>query len=321
MSPRPRATGDVELTTDELRAVTSYAVSCAAPTLGIAEGVMPDDPRPAAALDAARLFIEGAPRSNLQRTAAVDAHRAGREAPTEAAAHAAIAAGDAAAAAYLHPLARANQVRHILGAAVHAARAAELSRGDDPVVADYMLHAAERRMAPTVREVLWRYPRVPAGRTRTAALMQRLDGLLRDPAPEPRPVDDDSGPFFHGTRADLRPGDLLTAGWDTNYGSGKSSRHVYLTACEHGAPLAAALASGDGTPRVYRVEPLGPIHDDPNVTDKKFPGNPTRSYRTTDPVRVVEEVVGFTLPDPAVIERMRAAAAELKELGIEAMDD
>lgn len=312
--------GDIELSEDELRAVAAYAVSCATPTIGIATRAMPDDPRPAAALEAARLFAEGAARSDLQRTAAVAAHRAGREAPTEAAAHAATAAGDAAAAAYLHPLARATQVRHILGAAAHAARAAELSRGDDPVVAEYMLHGAAQRVTPVVREVLQRYPRAPAGRTRVAVLLQRLDGLIRDPAPEPRPVDD-PGPFFHGTRAALGPGDLLTPGWGTNYGSGKPSRHIYLTASEHGAPLAAALALGDGPPRVYRVEPLGPIFDDPNVTDKKFPGNPTRSYRTRAPLRILEEVTGFPLPGPGTVERIRANAAELRELGIEAMDD
>ncbi|UAL31803.1 NAD(+)--rifampin ADP-ribosyltransferase [Nocardioides rotundus] len=150
--------------------------------------------------------------------------------------------------------------------------------------------------------------------------MHRLDSLIRDPAPTPRPAED-PGPFFHGTRAHLRPGDLLTPGWGTNYGSGKQSQHIYLTASEHGAPLAAALALGDGPPRVYRVEPLGAIHDDPNVTDKKFPGNPTRSYRTKGALRVVEEITGFELPDPELVERMRTNAAELKALGIEAMDD
>ncbi|WP_231123221.1 NAD(+)--rifampin ADP-ribosyltransferase [Nocardioides sambongensis] len=308
------------MTIEELRAVTAYAVACASPTLSIVAKVMPGDPRSATALEAARVFADGAPRSNLQRAAAVDAHRAGREAPTEAGGHAATAAGDAAGSAYLHPLANATQVRHILGAAAHAARAAELTRGDDPVVAQYMLYGAARRITPAVRDVLERYPRAPAGRTRVAELMSSLDGLIRDPAPEPRAADD-AGPFFHGTRADLRPGDLLTPGWETNYGSGKQSRHVYLTASESGAPLAAALASGEGPPRVYRVEPLGPIYDDPNVTDKKFPGNPTRSYRTQEPLRVVEEVAGLPVPDPAMVERMRANAAELKALGIEAMDD
>src|SRR5690349_3853599 len=95
--------GDFEVTTDELRAVAGYAVACAEPALVIFHRACPGDPRPAAALDAARVFAEGAPRSRLQRTAAADAHRAAKEAPTEAAAHAASAAGDAAAAAYLHP--------------------------------------------------------------------------------------------------------------------------------------------------------------------------------------------------------------------------
>ena len=83
----------------------------------------------------------------------------------------------------------------------------------------------------------------------------------------------------------------------------------------------AAMAAGDGAPRVYRVEPLGTLEDDPNVTDKRFPGNPTRSYRTREPVRIVEEVHGWTAPDPGVIESMKRRMAELTELGIEAMDD
>lgn len=313
------SSGDVRLTMDELRGVTGYAAACAQPTLILFERACPQDPRPAAALDAARAFADGAPRSRLQRTAGADAHRAGREAPSEAARYAATAAGDAAASAYLHPLAKASQLRHILGAAAHAARAAELSRGDDPVVAEYVLDGAAKRMPPAVRDVLARYPRAPEGDGRVAVLMHRLDGLIRDPAPEPRIVDD-PGPFFHGTRADLRPGDLLTPGWMTNYGSGKRSGHIYLTASSAGAPLAAALARGDGPPRVYRVEPVGRLYDDPNVTDKRFPGNPTRSYRTTEPLRVVEEIHGFDLPSPDVVARMRANAAELAELGIEAMD-
>ena len=307
---------------DELRAVTRYAVACAEPVLFVFEEARPDDDRPAQALAAARAFAEGAPRSDLQRAAATAAHRAGRaaaDAGTPAASHAATAAGDACAAAYLHPLARPTQVRHILGAAAHAARAAELARGDDAVVGEYMLDAAVRRITPEVLDVLTRYPRAPEGRTRVAVLMRRLDSLLRDPPPEPRPVDD-PGPFFHGTRADLRPGDLLTPGWMTNYGSGRRSRHIYLTASEGGAPLAAELAQGDGPPRVYRVEPLGRIEDDPNVTDKRFPGNPTRSYRTTEPLRVVEEITTYEPPDPVLVERIRSSTGDLARLGIEAMD-
>ena len=312
--------GDFELTTDELRAVAGFASACAEPALVIFRRERPDDPRPAAALDAARAFAEGAPRSRLQRTASADAHRAAREAPTPAAGHAATAAGDAAAAAYLHPLAKATQVRHILGSAAHAARAAELARGDDPVVAEYVVVAAAARAQPVVVDVLTRYPRAPKGRTRVAVLMERLDGLLRDPPPTPRVVDD-PGPFFHGTRADLRPGDLLTPGWSSNYGSGRRARHIYLTATREGAPLAAELARGEGPGRVYRVEPTGTIEDDPNVTDKRFPGNPTRSYRTTEPLRVVEEVTGWERPPPELVQRMRERMVELAELGIEAMDD
>ncbi len=320
MAVMPTGTADFELTTDELRAVAAYAVACAAPALVIFTRACPDDPRPSAALEAARAFADGAPRSQRQRTASIDAHRSARGALDPAASHAARAAGDAAASAYLHPLARATQVRHVLGAAAHAARAAELARGDDPVVAEYVVTAAAKRAAPVVLDVLSRYPRAPAGRTRVAVLMQRLDSLLRDPPPPPRIVDD-PGPFFHGTRADLRPGDLLTPGWSSNYGSGRRARHIYLTAGREGAPLAAELARGDGPPRVYRVEPVGTIEDDPNVTDKRFPGNPTRSYRTSQPLRVLEEVTRFEPPAPELVAHLRARTGELAELGIEAMDD
>jgi hypothetical protein len=311
---------DFELTMDELRAVVRFAVSCAQPSLVLFLQASPEDPRPAAALEAARVFGEGAARSRLQRAAATGAHRAAKEAPTEAARHAAHAAGDAAAAAYLHPLTKATQVRHILGAAAHAARAAELARGDDPVVAEYVITAAAKRATPIVHDVLIRYPRAPKGRSRAAVLLQRLDSMLRDPTPKQRVVDD-PGPFFHGTKADLRPGELLTPGWHSNYGSGRVANHIYLTATRDGAPLAAALARGEGRGRVYRVEPLGTIEDDPNVTDKRYPGNPTRSYRTSQPLRVVEEILGWTRPPPELIRKMRERMAELAELGIEAMDD
>lgn len=151
---------------DELRAIAGYAVACAEPELVLFQKARPDDPRPAAALHAARVFAEGAPRSSLQRTAATDAHRAAKDDRTEAAQHAASAAGDAASAAYLHPLAKATQVRHILGSAAHAARAAELARGDDPVVAEYVITAAAKRAMPVVLDVLNRYPRAPKGRSR-----------------------------------------------------------------------------------------------------------------------------------------------------------
>jgi rifampin ADP-ribosylating transferase len=188
------------------------------------------------------------------------------------------------------------------------------------VVAEYVITAAAKRAVPVVLDVLSRYPRVPKGPTRVAALMARLDVLLRDPPPTPRVVDD-PGPFFHGTKADLGPGDLLKPGCHSNYGAGRQAKHIYLTATRDGAPLAAELARGEGPGRVYRVEPLGTIEDDPNVTDKRFPGNPTRSYRTTEPLRVVEEITGWKRPAAEMIHHMRERMAELAELGIEAMDD
>ena len=90
----------------------------------------------------------------------------------------------------------------------------------------------------------------------------------------------DNGPFYHGTKADLQLGDLLTAGNRSNYNPELIMNHIYFTALVNGAGLAAALAKGDGRERVYIVEPTGSFENDPNVTDKKFPGNPTRSYRT-----------------------------------------
>ena len=106
------------------------------------------------------------------------------------------------------------------------------------------------------------------------------------------PLDD--GPFFHGTKADLQNGELLTAGFRSNYRPEIVMNHIYFTALSDGAGLAAELAAGDGEPRVYIVEPTGSFENDPNVTDKKFPGNPTRSYRSTEPVRIVGEVVDWT---------------------------
>ena len=120
----------------------------------------------------------------------------------------------------------------------------------------------------------------------------------------------DEGPFFHGTKADLRVGDLLTAGFHSNYRPEVVMNHIYFTALRDGAGLAAELAPGDLPPRVYLVEPTGAFEDDPNVTDKKFPGNPTRSYRSSSPLRVLAEVSDWTRLEPAALlawqERLRA---------------
>jgi tetratricopeptide (TPR) repeat protein len=102
-------------------------------------------------------------------------------------------------------------------------------------------------------------------------------------------VPSDSGPFYHGTKADLRVGELLTAGGGSNYQPELRMNHIYFTALINGAGLAAALARGVGGERVYLVEPTGAFENDPNVTDKKFPGNPTRSYRSVDPLKIVGE--------------------------------
>jgi rifampin ADP-ribosylating transferase len=124
----------------------------------------------------------------------------------------------------------------------------------------------------------------------------------------------DEGPFFHGTKADLRTGDLLTPGFRSNYRPEVVMNHIYFTALPDGAGLAAELAPGDAAPRVYVVEPTGPFEDDPNVTDKKFPGNPTRSYRSTSPLRVVREITDWTRQTPEALrvwrERLAALAAD-----------
>jgi tetratricopeptide (TPR) repeat protein len=104
----------------------------------------------------------------------------------------------------------------------------------------------------------------------------------------------DKGPFYHGTKADLQVGDLLTAGGNSNYKPGLKMNHIYFTANVNGAVLAAALAKGEGRERVYIVEPTGEFENDPNVTDKKFPGNLTRSYRSREPLRIIGEVTGWT---------------------------
>ena len=123
----------------------------------------------------------------------------------------------------------------------------------------------------------------------------------------------DEGPFFHGTKADLRVGDLLAAGFRSNYRPEIVMNHIYFTALADGAGLAAELAAGDGVPRVYVVEPTAAFEDDPNVTDKKFPGNPTRSYRSRDPLRVVGEIDDWTRLTPEALQAWRDRLAAILE--------
>lgn len=119
----------------------------------------------------------------------------------------------------------------------------------------------------------------------------------------------DNGPFYHGTKADLQIGDLLTAGFRSNYKPEIIMNHIYFTALPNGAGLAAALAQGDGPQRVYIVEPMGDFENDPNVTDKKFPGNPTRSYRSTAPLKIIGEVTDWIRQTPEEIARWKEALA------------
>jgi len=122
----------------------------------------------------------------------------------------------------------------------------------------------------------------------------------------------EAGPFFHGTKAELRVGDLLTAGFRSNYRPEIVMNHIYFTAMMDGAGLAAELAAGDGVPHVYEVEPTGGFEDDPNVTDKKFAGNPTRSYRSASALKVVREVDDWTRLTPEALRVWRDRLAVLR---------
>jgi tetratricopeptide (TPR) repeat protein len=115
----------------------------------------------------------------------------------------------------------------------------------------------------------------------------------------------DTGPFYHGTKAALQVGDLLTAGGSSNYEPELKMNHIYFTALVNGAGLAAALAKGDGCECVYLVEPIGEFENDPNVTNKKFPGNPTRSYRSQAPLKIVGEVTDWVRQTPEELQRWR----------------
>lgn len=120
----------------------------------------------------------------------------------------------------------------------------------------------------------------------------------------------DIGPFYHGTKADLPMGALLTAGGSSNYQTELTMNHIYFTALVNGAGLAAALAKGDGRERVYIIEPMGSFENDPNLTDKKFPGNPTRSYRSTKPLKIIGEVMDWVRPSPEDLQQFRERLAD-----------
>ena len=139
---------------------------------------------------------------------------------------------------------------------------------------------------------------------------------------EPQPFScDESGILFHGTKADLVAGDFLVPGHASNFEEGRMANHVYVTATLDAATWGAELSLGEGRGQIYIVEALGALEDDPNVTDKKFPGNPTRSYRTREPVKVIEELRDWVGHSPERRQAMRDGLAELKRRGLAVIDD
>jgi len=127
--------------------------------------------------------------------------------------------------------------------------------------------------------------------------------------------------FFHGTKADLQIGDFIEVGLNPNYGQKKRAKYIYLTATLDAAIWGAELASGEGRERIYLVEPTGSIEDDPNLTDKKFPGNPTMSYCSEHPFKVVGEITIWKGHSPEQVKAMKDGLEKLKEQGIEAIED
>jgi rifampin ADP-ribosylating transferase len=135
-------------------------------------------------------------------------------------------------------------------------------------------------------------------------------------------IDDlNSQRFYHGTKADIKRGDLIETGYNSNYGKRKKAVYIYLTANLEAATWGAELALGEGPGRIYMVETTGPIEDDPNLTDKKYPGNPTKSYRSQDPLRVTGEVPDWKGHSPEELKTMKDHLERLKQLGVEAIED
>jgi rifampin ADP-ribosylating transferase len=127
--------------------------------------------------------------------------------------------------------------------------------------------------------------------------------------------------YFHGTKADLQLGDFIKVGNQSNYGQRKNAGYIFLSATLDAAVWGAELAAGDGRERIYLVEPTGALEDDPDLTDKKFPGNPTKSYRSTAPFRVVGEVTVWQGHAAEQVQAMKAALEKLNEQGIHSLND
>ena len=145
-------------------------------------------------------------------------------------------------------------------------------------------------------------------------------GVVVTSTPKPFEVHE-SGALLHGTKADLSVGDLLLPGRRSNYGGGRLANHVYMTHTLDAAVWGAELATGQGRCRIYIVEPEGTLEDDPNVTDKKYPGNPTRSYRTREPVRIVGEITDWVGHSPEQLQAMRSGLADLERRGLAVIYD
>ena len=126
--------------------------------------------------------------------------------------------------------------------------------------------------------------------------------------------------YYHGTRADLKTGDLLSPGYNSNFGQGKPASWIYFAATLDAAVWGAELAAGEGRQRIYIVEPTGEFVDDPNLTDKKFPGNPTKSYRSQQPLRILGEVEEWVGHPPEQLQAMKDGVERMRKLGIEAID-
>lgn len=127
--------------------------------------------------------------------------------------------------------------------------------------------------------------------------------------------------YFHGTKADLQLGDFIEVGNQSNYGQRKNAGYIFLSATLDAAVWGAELAVGAGRERIYLVEPTGALEDDPDLTDKKFPGNPTKSYRSTAPFRVVGEVTVWQGHAAEHVQAMKAALEKLNEQGIHSLND
>lgn len=127
--------------------------------------------------------------------------------------------------------------------------------------------------------------------------------------------------YFHGTKADLKVGDLIAVGYNSNFGQRKNAKYIFLTATLDAAIWGAELALGEGRERIYLVEPTGPIEDDPDLTDKKFPGNPSKSYRSTAPFKVVGEVTVWQGHSPEQVTLMKEGVERARQLGINSLND